>query len=75
YQTPRGDRVLAALDAIAGERSCTPGCVALAWLAQQPTVAAPLASARTVDQLDELLPVLDLTLNADELAMLNEASA
>lgn len=75
YQTPRGDRVLAALDAIAGEHSCAPGCVALAWLAQQPTVAAPLASARTVDQLNELLPVLDLTLNADELAMLNEASA
>ncbi len=75
YQSPRGDAVLNALDTIAAARSCAPACIALAWLAQQPTVAAPLASARTVQQLDELLPVLDLTLTSQEISTLNEASA
>lgn len=74
YATDQGDRVLAALDTIALAHDSTPGCIALAWLAQQPTVAAPLASARTVDQLDELLPVLELTLTGDELALLDRAS-
>ena len=74
YQSPRGDAVLAALDTIAAAHACAPACIALAWLAQQPTVAAPLASARTVDQLDQLLPVLDLMLTAEERAMLDEAS-
>lgn len=74
YQSPKGDRVLAALDTIAAAHGCSPGCIALAWLAQQPTVAAPLASARSVHQLDELLPVLSLTLTGDEIALLDHAS-
>lgn len=74
YASPRGDRVLSALDSIGLAHGCTPGCVALAWLAQQPTVAAPLASARTVEQLDELLPMLTLDLSRDELALLDQAS-
>ncbi len=74
YTSERGDRVLAALDTIALARDCAPGCIALAWLAQQPTVAAPLASARSVAQLDALLPVLDLTLNREELSLLDQAS-
>ncbi|MGW2855247.1 aldo/keto reductase, partial [Streptomyces sp. NPDC001215] len=49
--------------------------VALAWLAAQPTVAAPIASARTVEQLPALLAVADLTLTEKDLARLTEASA
>jgi aryl-alcohol dehydrogenase-like predicted oxidoreductase len=48
--------------------------VALAWLAAQPTVAAPIASARTVQQLPGLLDVAELTLTAGELAQLTRAS-
>lgn len=49
--------------------------VALAWLAAQPTVAAPIASARTVEQLPALLGVGDLTLSEAEAERLTEASA
>jgi aryl-alcohol dehydrogenase-like predicted oxidoreductase len=48
--------------------------VALAWLAAQPTVVAPIASARTPEQLADLLPVLDLELSAAELDRLTTAS-
>ncbi|WP_128377342.1 aldo/keto reductase [Streptomyces cavernae] len=74
-QTERGVRVLAALDRIAEERGAEVATVALAWLAAQPTVAAPIASARTVEQLPALLAVADLTLKDDELAELTRASA
>jgi aryl-alcohol dehydrogenase-like predicted oxidoreductase len=74
YLDERGLRVLAALDEISAARSVPPGAVALAWLAAQPTVAAPIASARTSEQLDGLLPVLDLELSAAELTALSEAS-
>ncbi|MEU6990504.1 aldo/keto reductase [Streptomyces sp. NPDC046465] len=71
----RGDRVLAALDGIAAERGAEVATVALAWLAAQPTVAAPIASARTVEQLPALLAVADLELTDSELARLTAASA
>ncbi|WP_406218673.1 aldo/keto reductase [Streptomyces decoyicus] len=73
--TDRGQRVLQALDTVAIAHEAEPATVALAWLAAQPTVAAPIASARTVEQLPALLAVADLTLTEAELALLNEASA
>jgi len=75
YLDARGERVLAALDAISADRGVPLGAVALAWLAEQPTVAAPIASARTSEQLEGLLPVLDLELTADEVTALSTASA
>ncbi|WP_030790265.1 aldo/keto reductase [Streptomyces sp. NRRL S-920] len=71
----RGDRVLAALDTIAAERGVQVATVALAWLAAQPTVAAPIASARTVEQLPALLAVADVELTETETAALTAASA
>lgn len=73
--TGRGDRVLAALDAIAAAREVPVATVALAWLAGRPTVAAPIASARTVDQLPALLGVADLRLTQEEADRLTLASA
>ncbi|MGA4849829.1 aldo/keto reductase [Streptomyces sp. G5(2025)] len=73
--TERGDRVLAALDEIAGAHDAQVATVALAWLAAQPTVAAPIASARTVEQLPALLAVADLELTDAELSALTAASA
>lgn len=73
--TPAGTRVLAALDEIAESRGAAHATVALAWLAAQPTVAAPIASARNLDQLPDLLAVADLTLTPEELKRLTEASA
>ena len=74
YLAGRGPAVLVALDEVAGELGATPAQVALAWLAAQPTVTAPLASARTVEQLDELLGSLELTLRADQIARLDSVS-
>jgi aryl-alcohol dehydrogenase-like predicted oxidoreductase len=73
YLDERGLRVLAALDEVAAAHGVPVAAVALAWLAAQPTVAAPLASARAVDQLRDLLPVLELELSAGEVAALSAA--
>ncbi|MGX1369012.1 aryl-alcohol dehydrogenase-like predicted oxidoreductase [Streptomyces canus] len=74
-ETERGRKVLAALDDIAESHTVPVATVALAWLAAQPTVAAPIASARTVEQLPALLGVADLSLTEAELGRLTEASA
>jgi aryl-alcohol dehydrogenase-like predicted oxidoreductase len=68
-----GLAVLAALDEVAAAHAVSQAAVALAWLAAQPTVAAPIASARNVEQLDELLPFVTLTLNSAELDALSRA--
>jgi len=74
YLDARGERVLGVLDEVAGAHAVPPAAVALAWLAAQPTVTAPVASARTVEQFDTILPMAELTLAPDELAALTEAS-
>ncbi|WP_333739730.1 aldo/keto reductase [Streptomyces sp. IBSBF 2806] len=73
--TERGRRVLAALDEIAQAHDTQVATVALAWLAAQPTVAAPIASARTPEQLPALLALADLELTGAEIAALTRASA
>jgi aryl-alcohol dehydrogenase (NADP+) len=75
YLDERGIAVLEALDGIGQAHGASVGAVALAWLAAQPTVIAPIASARTPGQLTELLPMADLELGADELARLSSVSA
>ncbi|MGV9274586.1 aldo/keto reductase [Streptomyces griseosporeus] len=74
-ETERGRKVLAALDEIAEAHDAPVATVALSWLAARPTVAAPIASARTVEQLPALLGVAELTLTDAELTRLTEASA
>ncbi|MDX3265120.1 aldo/keto reductase [Streptomyces sp. MI02-2A] len=74
-KSERGVRVLAALDEIAQARGAEIATVALAWLADRPTVAAPIASARTLEQLPALLAVADLSLTDEESAKLTAASA
>ncbi|GAA3111587.1 aldo/keto reductase [Streptomyces rectiviolaceus] len=73
--TDRGLRVLAALDEVAQARGAELATVALAWLAAQPTVAAPIALARTVEQLPALLAVGELELTEAEVSALTAASA
>ena len=71
YLDGRGERALAALDAIAAARHVPTAAVALAWLMAQPTITAPIASARTADQLRDLLPAVRLQLGEEEMARLN----
>jgi aryl-alcohol dehydrogenase-like predicted oxidoreductase len=70
----RSRAVLAALDAVAAAHGTAVAAVALAWLGAQPGVLAPIASARTPEQLRDLMPALDLELTADEVRQLTDAS-
>lgn len=71
---PEGLRVLAALDEIAARRSCSPGAIALAWLRSRQDVAAPIAGARSLDQMAGLIESFTIDLTADETAALDRAS-
>ena len=75
YLDDRGRTVLTMLDEIAAGHRVPVAAVALAWLADQPTVTAPIASARTPEQLAALLPMLDLQLTEDELRLLSHVSS
>ena len=75
YFSAKGMRVLSALDDVAAAADATPAQVALAWLASQPAVAAPIASATTVVQVEELVGSMRLKLTADQLRTLDVASS
>jgi aryl-alcohol dehydrogenase-like predicted oxidoreductase len=70
-----GPAVLAAMDAVAAETGASLAQIALAWLAAQPGVTAPIASATSVAQLDDLAGAWDLSLTADQLDRLTAAGA
>jgi aryl-alcohol dehydrogenase-like predicted oxidoreductase len=70
YLDERGERMLSALDEIAAAHDTEVAAVALAWLREQDTVLAPIASARTTEQLGPLLASVELGLSSDELAQL-----
>jgi aryl-alcohol dehydrogenase-like predicted oxidoreductase len=74
YLDDRGRKVLATLDEVAAAHNASVTSVSLAWLRQQPTVAAPIASASTPVQVPDLLASATLELAADEVAALSEAS-
>jgi aryl-alcohol dehydrogenase-like predicted oxidoreductase len=73
YLNERGLRILAALDQVAADHKAELGQVALAWVGAQPGVAAPIASATSVEQLHSLVRGATLTLNARDLALLEAA--
>jgi aryl-alcohol dehydrogenase-like predicted oxidoreductase len=75
YLDGRGPAVLSVLDEIAAETGATQGQIALAWVAAQPAVTAPIASARTLDQLEELIGAMELRLTPAQLARMDEVSA
>lgn len=75
YVGARGERVLDALAVVADAHGVRPAAVALAWLRTRPAVVAPIASARTPEQLADLLPMATIELAADELALLEAASS
>ena len=61
YANAKNYEVLAAMDEVAASHNCSLAAVALGWLRAQPTVSAPIASARTVAQLEEIIQVVELT--------------
>lgn len=70
-----GPQVLAALDEVAAETGVSLAAIALAWLVRQPGVPAPIASARTAEQLHELLEFTRVELNESQIARLTASAA
>lgn len=75
YMTPRGEQILTALGKVADAHNATMAAVALAWIIQRPSVTAPIASATSLEQLEQLVKATELTLSASDINLLNEASA
>lgn len=73
-ESDRGEKVLAALDAVAAETGAALASVALAWTKAQPAITAPIASATSDEQLDELIAGMTLELTPAQLALLSKAS-
>jgi aryl-alcohol dehydrogenase-like predicted oxidoreductase len=74
YLDPRGQRVLRALDEIAAAHKATPAQVALAWLIARPSVTAPIASATSLEQLQDIVNATELKLETQDIATLNAAT-
>lgn len=74
YLTPRGHAVLDALDSVAAELGATPAQVAIAWALAKPAVTSPIASATSLDQLDDLVKAAALALPPAAMARLDAAS-
>jgi aryl-alcohol dehydrogenase-like predicted oxidoreductase len=74
YLTPQGLKVLATLDEIAAAHKATSAQVALAWLIARPGITAPIASATSVEQLQELFGAASLSLAPGEITALDDAS-
>jgi len=75
YLNERGLRILAALDAVAEARQTSPAVIALAWLMARPTITAPIASATSLTQLQDLIYATEVSLTQAEMDKLNKASA
>ena len=75
YLDERGLRILKALDEVSARLKATPAQVALAWLMARPSITAPIASATSLDQMEDLIASTRLKLDADAIKALDAASA
>jgi aryl-alcohol dehydrogenase-like predicted oxidoreductase len=73
YATDKNYAVLTVMDEVAKNHNVSLSAVALAWLRAQPTVSVPIASARTVEQVEEIIQVVELS--GGEVEKLNAVSA
>jgi aryl-alcohol dehydrogenase-like predicted oxidoreductase len=74
FLNPRGFRIVAALDEVAKNYDANPAQISLAWLLSKPVITAPIASATTLRQLDELLAGVRLKLDEAAVRKLDKAS-
>jgi aryl-alcohol dehydrogenase-like predicted oxidoreductase len=70
YLNDAGYALLEKLDVLAKSHNASVSAIAIAWLRAQPTISAPIASARTVAQLNEIVPIVNLS--SEELASLTK---
>jgi aryl-alcohol dehydrogenase-like predicted oxidoreductase len=75
YLNERGFRILQALDQIAERYHATPASVSLAWLIARPGITAPISSATSLEQLNDLIQAAKLELDHASTELLTQASA
>jgi aryl-alcohol dehydrogenase-like predicted oxidoreductase len=75
YFDERGKKILKALKQVSEETGAEQAAVSLAWLLEQPTITAPIASATSIKQMEALFAAVELKLTAAQLALLTDASA
>jgi aryl-alcohol dehydrogenase-like predicted oxidoreductase len=75
YVNERGFRILRSLDQLAKQLNVKPASIALAWLIAHPGITAPIASATSLEQLEDLIDATKLRLDHAALRLLNQASA
>ncbi len=75
YLNGRGYKILAALDKVAEEYNTTQASVALAWVMARPGITAPIASATSTQQLNDLAKATQLTLSGEAIELLTTASS
>lgn len=75
YLNPRGYAILDALDQVAAKHNATPAQVALAWIIAAKGVTAPIASATSLRQLNDMIRSTQLTLDGEDMRALDEAGS
>jgi aryl-alcohol dehydrogenase-like predicted oxidoreductase len=75
YLNERGYGILQALDQVAARYKATPATVSLTWMLTRPGLTAPIASATSLEQLQELIESTKLSLDKDSIELLNKASS
>jgi aryl-alcohol dehydrogenase-like predicted oxidoreductase len=75
YLNERGFRILHALDQVSKQYNTNPASIALAWVISREGITAPIASATTVEQLNELIKATEIKLDENAVELLNKASA
>lgn len=75
YLNDRGYKILAALDQVAAQYKTTPAGVALAWEIARPGITAPIASATSIKQLQEITAAVNLELNSEAIDFLTKESS
>lgn len=74
YMNERGFKILQALDEVSEKYNTKPATVSIAWLLAQPAIAAPIASATNIEQLNDLTSAVNLKLDNEAIQLLNKAS-
>ena len=75
FMNERGMNILKALDEVAKEHMVQPASIALAWLMARSSITAPIASATTTEQLNDLMKATEIELDTAQISKLNDASA
>jgi len=75
YLNERGFRILDALDEVAARYDSTPARVSLAWLLARPSITAPIVSATSTEQLEDIMAATELEFDEAAVGLLNQASA